>query len=357
MTDRENTLINEHDDSLHDDSLKDELYEHHRFKADKGQTPVRIDKFLTDRIEKVSRSRLQAALKAGNILVNGKAVKPNYKVKPLDEIVIVLATPPCEIKLNPENIPLQIIYEDNELLVVNKPPGLVVHPGSGNYTGTLVNGLLYHFQHLPTKEAIRPGLVHRIDKNTSGLLVVAKTEFSMNHLARQFFEHTIERKYIALVWGDLKNDSGTITGNIDRHERYRQMFTVFPDGDKGKPAITHYKVLERFGYVTLIECELETGRTHQIRVHMKYIGHPIFNDDTYGGNQIVKGTIYSKYKRFVENCFALCPRQALHARMLGFQHPSTGKHLRFDCDLPQDMMQLINKWCDYFNAIKIRYQQ
>jgi 23S rRNA pseudouridine1911/1915/1917 synthase len=340
-----------------EDSLKDELYEHYRFKADKGQEPMRIDKFLHDRIEKISRNRIQLALKAGNILVNGKPEKPNYKVKPYDEIVIVLATPQREIKLNPENIPLQIVYEDDELLVINKTAGLVVHPGLGNYTGTLVNALLYRFQQLPVKEPIRPGLVHRIDKNTSGLLVVAKTEFAMNHLARQFFEHSIERKYYALVWGDLQDDEGTITGNIDRHERQRQLFTVYPDGEKGKHAVTHYKVIERFGYVTLVQCQLETGRTHQIRVHMKHIGHPLFNDDTYGGDRIVKGTVYTKYRQFVENCFAICPRQALHAKVLGFIHPTTQKHLRFESSLPPDMQALIEKWRNYFTAVKDRLNE
>jgi 23S rRNA pseudouridine1911/1915/1917 synthase len=335
-----------------EDSLKDELYEHYRYTVDKGQQSTRIDKFLTDRIVNVSRSRMQVALNAGNVLVNNKAVKPNYKIKPFDEIVIVLSTPQKELKLAPENIPLTIVYEDDELLVVNKPAGMVVHPGLGNYTGTMVNALLYHFKNLPVKEAIRPGLVHRIDKNTTGVLVVAKTDFAMNHLARQFYEHTIERKYVALAWGDMESDSGTITGHIDRSERNRQVFTVYPEGDKGKHAITHYKVIERFGYVTLVECQLETGRTHQIRVHMKYIGHPLFNDDTYGGDRIVKGTIYTKYKQFVENCFDICPRQALHAKVLGFIHPSTGKHLRFESELPNDIKEVVEKWRVYFSAIR-----
>jgi 23S rRNA pseudouridine1911/1915/1917 synthase len=338
-------IKNELSDS--EELLKDELYEHYRFTADKGQQPLRIDKFLTDRIEKISRNRLQTALKAGNILVNNKPEKPNYKVKPNDEIVIVLAQPQREIKLIPENIPLDIVYEDTQLLVVNKPAGLVVHPGLGNYTGTLVNALLFHFHQLPGNDSVRPGLVHRIDKNTSGLLLIA-----MDHLARQFFDHSIERKYTALVWGDVKNNTGTITGNIDRNERNRQKFSVFPDGEKGKHAVTHYRVLERFGYVTMVECELETGRTHQIRVHMEYIGHPLFNDDTYGGNKIVKGTIYSKYKQFVDNCFTICTRQALHAKVLGFVHPETGKKLRFESNLADDINAVLEKWRNYFRNIQ-----
>ncbi len=336
------------------EEAKDDLYEHYRFKADKGQDPLRIDKFLMDRIEKISRSKIQDALRAGNVLVGRKPVKPNYKIKPLDEIVIVLSSPPREIELIAENIPIEIVYEDASVVVVNKPAGLVVHPGLGNYTGTLVNALIYHFNNLPDGSMSgRPGLVHRIDKNTSGLLVIAKTDYAMTHLAKQFFDHSIERKYMALVWGDVKEASGTITGNIDRHERLRQKFAVFPEGDKGKHAVTHYKISERFGYTTLLECELETGRTHQIRVHMQHIGHPLFNDDTYGGDRILKGTVYTKYKQFVENCFQACQRQALHAKVLGFTHPETGERLRFESEPPEDMRDLIERWRNYFKHVKV----
>lgn len=337
---------------LLEDDGKEELYEHYRYTVDKGQELARIDKFLMDRIERVSRNKLQNAMRAGNVLVNQKPVKPNYKIKPKDEIVIVLAEPAREFKLIAENIPIEIVYEDDTIIIVNKHAGIVVHPGLGNYTGTLVNALLFHFQGLPqTAEQIRPGLAHRIDKHTSGLLVVAKNDYALNHLARQFFEHTIERKYLALVWGDIKNDSGTITGNIDRHERNRQKFTVYPDGEKGKHAITHYKVIERFGYTTLVECQLETGRTHQIRVHMQYIGHPLFADDTYGGDTIVKGTLFSKYKQFVENCFEICHRQALHAKVLGFIHPETGKKIRFESEPPKDIEEVIDKWRKYYQSL------
>lgn len=341
------------DDLQPEEELKDELYEHYRYTVDKGQVQTRIDKFLMDRIERVSRNKLQQAMHAGNVLVNEKPVKPNYKIKPYDEIVIVLSTPVKEFKLLPENIPLQIVYEDDTVIVINKKAGMVVHPGLGNYTGTLVNALLYHFKDLPqTKEEIRPGLAHRIDKFTSGLLVVAKTEYALAHLAKQFFDHSIERKYIALAWGDLKEDSGTITGHIDRHERNRQKFAVYPEGDKGKHAITHYKVLERFGYTTLVECQLETGRTHQIRVHMAYIGHPLFADDTYGGDKIVKGTVFTKYKQFVDNCFEICNRQALHAKVLGFTHPVTGERLRFESDLAPELEAVIEKWRQYYKFVK-----
>ncbi len=336
-----------------EEELKDELYEHYRYTVDKGQVQTRIDKFLMDRIERVSRNKLQQAMHAGNVLVNEKPVKPNYKIKPFDEIVIVLSTPVKEFKLLPENIPLQIVYEDDTVIVINKKAGMVVHPGLGNYTGTLVNALLYHFKDLPqTKEEIRPGLAHRIDKYTSGLLVVAKTEYALAHLAKQFFDHSIERKYIALAWGDLKEDRGTITGHIDRHERNRQKFAVYPEGDKGKHAITHYKVIERFGYTTLVECQLETGRTHQIRVHMAYIGHPLFADDTYGGDKIVKGTVFTKYKQFVDNCFEICNRQALHAKVLGFTHPVTGERLRFESDLAPELEAVIEKWRQYYKFVK-----
>jgi 23S rRNA pseudouridine1911/1915/1917 synthase len=325
------------------------LYEHYRLTVDSGQSPVRIDKFLSNRIENASRSRIQSAADAGNIRVDGKIVKPNYKVKPDEEIVIVMDFPRRELKIIPEDIPLNIVYEDDQLIVINKPPGLVVHPGHGNYSGTLVNALAYYFKDLPlfNSEDPRPGLVHRIDKDTSGLLVVAKTELAKNKLALQFFEKTTERRYNALVWGSLKEDEGTVTGNIGRSLKNRQVFTVFPDGDYGKHAVTHYKVLQRIGYVSLVECKLETGRTHQIRVHMKHINHPLFNDSTYGGDQILRGTTFSKYKQFVQNCFQVLPRQALHAKTLGFLHPSTGEKMLFNSDLPDDMTNAIEKWENY----------
>jgi len=325
------------------------LYEHFRLSVDAGQSLVRIDKFLSNRIENSSRSRIQAAADAGNILVNGEAVKSNYKVKPNDEIQIVMDYPRRELKIIPEDIPLDIVYEDDQLVVINKPPGLVVHPGHGNYSGTLVNALAYYFKDLPlfNSEDPRPGLVHRIDKDTSGLLVVAKTEHAKIHLARQFFDKTSERLYQAIVWGSVKDDEGTITGNIGRSINNRQVFTVFPDGDYGKPAVTHYRVLQRIGYVSVVECRLETGRTHQIRVHMKYINHPLFNDSNYGGDQILRGTTFTKYKQFVQNCFKVLPRQALHAKTLGFIHPTTKEKMSFNSELPNDMTEAIEKWTNY----------
>ena len=332
-----------------DDLEEGELFEHYRLTVDAGQSLLRIDKFLSNRIENASRSRIQAAADAGNILVNDTPVKPNYKVKPNDEIQIVMDYPRRELKIIPEEIPLNIVYEDDQLVVINKPPGLVVHPGHGNYTGTLVNALAWYFKNLPlfNSEDPRPGLVHRIDKDTSGLLVVAKTEQAKNKLALQFFEKTTERRYQALVWGSVKEDEGTVTGNIGRSLKNRQVFTVFPDGDFGKHAVTHYKVLKRIGYVSLIECRLETGRTHQIRVHMKYINHPLFNDSNYGGDQILRGTTFSKYRQFVINCFKILPRQALHAKTLGFIHPVTGKKMVFDSPIPEDMATVIDKWENY----------
>ena len=326
-----------------------ETYEHFRLQVDPGQKSVRIDKFLSNRIDNASRSRIQAAADAGNILVNGTAVKSNYKVKPNDDIQIVMDYPRRELKIIAEDIPLDIVYEDDHLVVINKPPGLVVHPGHGNYSGTLVNALAWYFKDLPlfNSEDPRPGLVHRIDKDTSGLLVVAKTEQAKNKLALQFFEKTTERRYQALVWGSLKEDEGTITGNIGRSLKNRQVFTVFPEGDYGKHAVTHYKVLKRIGYVSLVECRLETGRTHQIRVHMKYINHPLFNDSNYGGDQILRGTTFTKYKQFVQNCFKVLPRQALHAKTLGFVHPATGERMLFDSPLPEDMKEAIEKWENY----------
>lgn len=332
-----------------DNDGNDDLYEHYRFTADKGQNPLRVDKYLMNLIEKATRNKIQKAAKAGNIHVNGQAVKPNYKVKANDVVTVLFEHPPYEFLLVPENIPIDIVYEDDDVLVVNKPAGMVVHPGHGNYSGTLINALTYHFEHLPKNSDNRPGLVHRIDKDTSGLLVVAKTEDAMTHLAKQFFEKTTEREYLALVWGDVENDSGTIEGNIGRHPKNRLQNTVFENDEeeRGKPAITHYKVVERFGYVTLVSSRLETGRTHQIRVHLKHIGHTLFNDERYGGDQILKGTTYSKYRQFVDNCFKILPRQALHAHTLGFEHPVTGKQLRFQKPLPEDMETCLERWRTY----------
>lgn len=346
------------EEELHDNSPEqaEELYEHYRFEVDKGQTPVRIDKFLAEKIRNVSRNRIQSAADANTILVNGKAVKSSYKVKPSDIISIVMAYPPRDTTIKPENIPLDIAYEDDELLVVNKPAGMVVHPAHGNFEGTLVNALLYHLKDVPlfTSGEVRPGLVHRIDKNTSGLLVIAKNERAMNHLARQFFERTTSRRYLALVWGDLQEEHGTITGNIGRSIRDRKRMQVFADPSQGKHAVTHWTTLERFGYTTLVECRLETGRTHQIRVHFEHIRHPLFNDEVYGGNRILRGNLSGKYKQFVDNCFALCPRHALHAQTLGFTHPVTGKPMQFEATPPADMTSLIDKWRRYASIIKER---
>ncbi len=330
-------------------SEDDELYEHYAFTAEKGQTPLRIDKYLMNFIENATRNKIQAAAKSGNIYVNDEQVKSNYKVKPLDKIRVLFEHPPYEYLLTPENIPLNIVYEDDDLLVVNKAPGMVVHPGHGNYSGTLINALIYHFENLPNNSSNRPGLVHRIDKDTSGLLVIAKNEESMAHLSKQFFDKTSEREYVAIAWGNIEEDEGTIEGNIGRHPKNRLQNTVYfgDDEDKGKPAVTHYKVIERLGYVTLVSCKLETGRTHQIRVHMKHIGHTLFNDERYGGERILKGTTFTKYRQFVDNCFKILPRQALHAKTLGFEHPKTGKMMRFDSEIPQDMQDCIDKWRNY----------
>jgi 23S rRNA pseudouridine1911/1915/1917 synthase len=335
-----------------EDELKnssDEKFEHYRFVADNGQNLLRVDKFLVNRIENASRNKIQAAAAAECILANGKPVKANYKVKPGDVITLEMSWPPREIEIIPENIPLNIVYEDNDLIIVNKAPGMVVHPGFGNYTGTLVNALAWHLKDHAWFQSNdpRPGLVHRIDKDTSGLLVIAKTEAAKTHLSRQFFYKTTARTYQALVWGTVKEEEGTISGNIGRSLRDRKQMAVFSNESHGKPAVTHYKVLERLGYVTLIECRLETGRTHQIRVHLKHIGHTLFNDERYGGNQILKGTTFTKYKQFVQNCFNLLPRQALHAKTLGFEHPTTKKFMEFDTSLPTDMMQTIDKWRHY----------
>jgi 23S rRNA pseudouridine1911/1915/1917 synthase len=328
-----------------------ELYEHHRILVDKGQAMLRIDKYLGNRIEDVSRNKIQQAAKAGNILVNGTPVKSNYRVKPADVISIVLPYPHREFELIPEQIPLNIIYEDESVIVVNKEAGMVVHPGHGNYTGTLVNALAWHLKDLPLFQSgeIRPGLVHRIDKDTSGLLVIAKTELALNKLASQFFKRTTKRSYTAMVWGHFDQDNGIVEGNIGRCIKDRLKMQVFPEGEQGKSAVTHYRVLEQLGYVSLLECRLETGRTHQIRVHMEYIGHPVFNDERYGGNKILRGTTFAKYRQFVENCFSMMPRLALHAKSLGFIHPETGREMVFNSELPADFQQLLEKWRGYGN--------
>ncbi len=337
------------DELNHFPEQDNDLYEHYSFTVEKGQQPLRIDKYLMNFIENATRNKIQTAAKNGSIFVNGTPVKSNYKVKPFDEIKVLLSHPPHEHLLVGEDIPINIVYEDEDLLVVDKSAGMVVHPGHGNYSGTLINALIYHFENLPKNSNDRPGLVHRIDKDTSGLLVVAKTENAMAHLSNQFAEKTSEREYIAIVWGNMEDDEGTIEGNIGRHPKNRLQNTVF-DGDhedKGKPAVTHYKVLERLGYVTLVSCKLETGRTHQIRVHMKHIGHTLFNDERYGGERILKGTTFTKYKQFVENCFKILPRQALHAKTLGFKHPKTGEWMSFTSEIPEDMQQCIEKWRGY----------
>jgi len=325
------------------------LYEHYSFVAEKGQQPLRIDKYLMNFIENATRNKIQAAAKDGSIYVNGETVKSNYKVKPFDKIKVLFEHPPHEFLLVPEDIPIDVVYEDDDLLVVNKPAGMVVHPGHGNYSGTLINALTFHFENLPNNSSERPGLVHRIDKDTSGLLVVAKTEEAMAHLSNQFAKKTSEREYVALVWGNVDEEEGTIEGNIGRHPKNRLQNTVFFDdeAEKGKPAVTHYKVIERFSYVTLVSCRLETGRTHQIRVHMKHIGHTLFNDERYGGNLVLKGTTFTKYKQFVDNCFKVLPRQALHARTLGFKHPRTGEFMSFTSEIPDDIQQCIEKWRKY----------
>lgn len=332
---------------MQDFELQDELYEHFSFKVDKGQEPLRIDKFLMNRIENASRNKIQLAAKNGSIKVNNISVKQNYRVKPSDEIKVMFSYPPFENLLKPEKIDFQIIYEDRDLLVVNKPPNLVVHPGHGNYSGTLLNGILYHVKDLPENNTGRPGLVHRIDKDTSGLLVVAKSEIAMRNLSEQFFLKQTKRNYIALVWGSFKNKSGSVNNYIGRDKKNRMIMSVSDDKDHGKNAITHYKVLEDLNYVSLLECRLETGRTHQIRAHMKYLGNPIFNDERYGGNKILKGTIFTKYKQFVENCFKLLPRQALHAKSIGFNHPRSNKIMSFESELPNDIQLCLEKWKNY----------
>ncbi len=342
-----------------DDSMDDvepiaetsELYEHFRVVVDKGQAPIRIDKYLFERIVNASRNRIQKAADAGFVMANGKPVKSNYKIKPQDILTVMMDRPRYENDIIPEDIPLNIVYEDNDLMVINKLAGLVVHPGCGNYHGTLVNAIAWHLKDNPLYDPNDPqvGLVHRIDKDTSGLLVVAKTPNAKTHLGLQFFNKTTKRKYNALVWGIMEQDEGTVEGNIARNPKDRMQMAVFSDPEIGKHAVTHYHVLERIGYVTLVECVLETGRTHQIRVHMKHIGHPLFNDERYGGNEILKGTHFSKYKQFVNNCFAICPRQALHAKTLGFVHPRTGEEMFFTSELPEDMVQLLDRWRTYIS--------
>jgi 23S rRNA pseudouridine1911/1915/1917 synthase len=348
-------MLTEYDDLPEENNTDEEqpLFEHHHISVSKGQISLRIDKFIMMQVSNSTRTKIQNACDAGFVLVNGKAVKSNYKIKPLDEISIMLTVPPRNIEVIPENIPIDIVFEDDYIVLVNKKPGMVVHPAYGNYTGTLVNALAYHFEHLPKNKTKlnhdlyleRPGLVHRIDKNTSGILIIAKTELAMTRLAKDFFDRTMDRKYMAICWGDLKEDSGTITANVGRNLKNRKVMDAFPpDSEHGKHAVTHYKVLERFGYITLIECKLETGRTHQIRVHFKSIGHPLFNDGEYGGDVILKGQNTAKYKQFVQNCFDILPRQALHAKTLGITHPISGEKLFFDSEVPEDMQTVIDKW-------------
>lgn len=339
----------------YDDDDNEEGYEHYRFVADKGQQPLRVDKYLMNRVENATRNKIQKSAKDGNILVNDVVVKSNYKVKANDVVTVVFEHPPYELLLTPEDIPLDIVYEDDTVVVVNKPAGMVVHPGHGNYSGTLINALIFHFNNLPNNSSDRPGLVHRIDKDTSGLLVIAKTEEAMADLSRQFFKKTTQREYVAIVWGSMEADEGTIEGHIGRHPKNRLQNTVYlaeDDLHKGKPAITHYKVLERLGYVTVVSCKLETGRTHQIRVHLKHIGHTLFNDERYGGDLILKGTTFTKYKQFVDNCFKILPRQALHAKTLGFVHPKTKQLMHFEAPIPQDMTDCMDKWRHYATHVK-----
>ncbi|MBR5784150.1 MAG: RluA family pseudouridine synthase [Bacteroidales bacterium] len=342
-------MIDETLQEIDDKHEEGEMYENYRVVVDKGQSLLRIDKFLMARIEGASRNKIQNAAKAECILVNDKPVKSSYRVKPHDVISVLLPEPPREIEIIPQDIPLNIVYEDADVIVVNKQANLVVHPGYGNYTGTLLNALTFHFQGATNADGspVAPYLVHRIDKNTTGLLLIAKNEMAQTYLAKQFYEHTIDRKYNALVWGDFAEDSGTIIGHLGRSTKDRKIMTVYPDGDQGKHAVTHWNVVERFGYVSLVECVLETGRTHQIRAHMRYIGHPLFNDDTYGGNIILKGTTFSKYKQFVNNCFDMLPRQALHAKVLGFVHPTTKEKMYFESELPTDMESVLEKWRKY----------
>lgn len=335
-----------------DISESHELFEHFRFEVDRGQEPMRIDKFLVNRMMQTSRTRIQSAAQAGNILVNEKPVKSNYRIKPGEQISIVLPHPPRETEILPEDIPLDVVYEDDQLLVINKEAGMVVHPGVGNYSGTLINALYHYFRGLPLFQSgdMRPGMVHRLDKDTTGLLVIAKTDLAHNRLAKQFFERKTKRRYMALVWGDMAQDEGSIEGYIGRDLKDRTRMKVYEDESQGKHALTHYRVIERLGYINLVECRLETGRTHQIRVHFQSIRHPLFNDATYGGDQILKGTTFTKYKQFVQNCFSILPRQALHARSLGFIHPVSGEEVYFESELPADISEVIDKWRRYLEG-------
>ena len=351
-----NSELEDAEDELVPTPSENGLYEHFRFVVDKGQAMTRVDKYLVNCMSNISRNRIQEAADAGNILANGKPVKSNYKAKPLDVISIVMAYPPSQFEIIPQDIPIHIEYEDDDIILVNKQPDLVVHPGFGNFDGTLLNAIAWHLKDLPHFDAndSRIGLVHRIDKDTSGLILIAKTEEAKTKLGKQFFDKTTQRRYQALVWGNVKEDEGTIIGALARDPRDRMQFAVFPEGENpvAKHAVTHYKVLERMAYVTLVECRLETGRTHQIRVHMKHIGHTLFNDERYGGHEVLKGTTAAKYKQFVKNCFEICPRQALHAKTLGFTHPTTGEMMHFDSELPQDMQQLIAKWQNYAKTME-----
>jgi 23S rRNA pseudouridine1911/1915/1917 synthase len=337
------------------ESSSDDLYERLAIVVDKGQEPLRIDKFLLHKVVNTSRNKIQTAIDTGMVLVNEKTIKSNYKVKPFDQIIFYSDNDPVSYEIVPEDLALNIVFEDEHVLVINKPAGMVVHPGSGNFSGTLINGVAFHLKKqnpaLDENKLPRFGMVHRIDKNTSGLIVLAKSELAAVHLAKQFFDHTVSRRYIALVWGNFEEKTGTITGHIARHQRFRKLMDVYPEGDYGKEAITHFSVLEDMKYVSLVECRLETGRTHQIRVHMQHIGHSLFNDDVYGGDRILKGTVFTKYKQFVDNCFEICKRHALHAKSLGFIHPATGKEMFFESELADDMKAVIEKWRNYSNAV------
>lgn len=353
-----NEELLEQENELENGDGAEEMYERSRYVVSKGQEPLRVDKFLMSKIEGATRNKIQRAIESGFVLVNNQTIKANYKVRPGDEIVTFSDTSPEDREIIPQPLPLNIVHEDASILIINKPAGLVMHPGSGNPNGTVVNGVVWHLKQqqpdLSEDQLPRFGMVHRIDKNTSGLIVLAKTSEASLFLAKQFFDHTVERKYVALVWGDIKDDTGTIQAHVGRHQRFRKIMDAYPDGEHGKDAITHYRVLERFGYTTLVECRLETGRTHQIRVHMQHIGHPLFNDDTYGGDRIVKGTVYTKYKQFVDNCFSICSRHALHAQTLGFVHPLSKEKVLFESALAKDMQQVIEKWRTYVKAKNIQ---
>lgn len=341
-------MLDEHHADPSSEEENDDLFEHHRFVADQGQKPLRVDKFLNNFMLNTSRNKIQNAADQGAVRVNDEVVKSNYKVKPGDIVTVVLSYPPQEIELVAEDIPLDVRYQDDEVMVIHKEAGMVVHPGYGNHHGTLVNALMHLIDNLPTANGERrPGLVHRLDKNTSGIMVVALTEPSLGNLAKQFFDRTTDREYIAIVWGEVKEDEGTITGHIGRSLKNRKVMTVFPEGEYGKHAVTHYKVIERLGYVTVVSCKLETGRTHQIRAHFQYLGHPLFNDPEYGGDKVLKGTLFTKYKQFVQNCFDACPRHSLHAKRLAFDHPVSGERLEFDSEIPQDMQTVIDKFRVY----------